>query len=243
MTQESSPFLLKASPTTRWLVVGPALVLPLLASFFYFVLFPGTSFGNGFYAAIKVFLLVWPPLATLVILRESLRREMPHLIGRRRSMLWGALFGIGIVGLMLALKEFSPMGALMEQNGARVREKVDGLGMLDHFALAACAISIVHAALEEFYWRWFVYGNLRHLVPQPWAHVIAAVGFMSHHIVITSQFFPLGFAIFLGVCVGIGGAFWSWLYQRHKSLWGPWFSHMLIDFGIFWIGYRLLFSH
>ncbi len=241
MTQDSASEL-SASTATRWLVVGPALVLPLAASFFYFVLFPGTRFGNGFYTAIKIFLLAWPPLATLVILRESLRREPPGVIGRRRSLLIGTGFGLAVVGLMLALKEFSPMGALMEQNGARIREKVDGLGMLDHFAIAAFAISIVHAALEEFYWRWFVYGNLRHLIPRPWAHGIAATGFMAHHIVITSQFFPLGFAIFLGLCVGIGGAVWSWLYQRHRSLWGPWFSHMLVDFGIFWIGYRLLFA-
>ena len=41
-----------------------ALVLPLMASFFYFVLFPGTAFGNAFYTAIKIFLLTWPVIAT-----------------------------------------------------------------------------------------------------------------------------------------------------------------------------------
>ena len=225
----------------RWVVVAPALVLPLIASFFYFVIFPGTAFGNSFYSAIKVFLLVWPFAATLLILRESLRRERPTGPGRWRSLLVGAGFGIAVALLMLALEEFSPMGAILEQNGERIRERVDGLGMLDHFILAALAISIVHAALEEFYWRWFVYGNLRHLVSQPWAHLIAGVGFMSHHVVITSQFFPFGFALFLGFCVGIGGAFWSWHYQRYHTLWGPWFSHMIVDFAIFYLGYQLIF--
>jgi len=241
MTEKSIPP--SASRKTRWLAVAPALVLPLLASFFYFVLFAGTAFGNGFYTAAKIFLLTWPVIATWAVLREPFRRQRPGVFGRRKSLLVGGLFGLAIVGLMLALKEFSPMGAVLEQNGARVRERVEGLGMLDHFVIAALAISIVHSALEEFYWRWFVYGNLRHLVPAPWAHALAALGFLSHHIVITSQFFPLGFAVFLGICVGVGGAFWSWLYQRHQTLWGAWFSHMLVDFGIFWIGYRLLFSH
>lgn len=237
----SSPPSLRASTTRRWAVVAPALVLPLVASFFYFVLFPGTAFGNSFYSAIKVFLLVWPFAATLLILRESLRRKRPTRPGRWRSLLVGAGFGIAVALLMLVLERFSPMGAVLEQNGERIRERVDGLGMLDHFVFAALAISIAHAALEEFYWRWFAYGNLRHLVSQPWAHLIAAVGFMSHHVVITSQFFPLGFALFLGACVGIGGAFWSWLYQRYDTLWGPWFSHMIVDFAIFYLGYQLIF--
>lgn len=231
----------KASSRKRWLVVAPALVLPLIASFFYFVLFPGTVFGNGFYTAIKVFLVVWPFAATLVILRESMRRSKPSPKERRWSLWVGAAFGVAVALLMVALKEFTPMGEVLEQNGLRIRERVDGLGMLDHFLLAAVAISIAHAALEEFYWRWFVYGNLRHLISTPWAHVIAAIGFASHHLVITSQFFPFGFAVFLSTFVGIGGAFWSWLYQKTGTLWGPWFSHMLVDFAIFYLGYRLLF--
>ncbi len=243
MTDSTQTPPLTASKRTRWLVVGPALVLPLMASFFYFVLFPGTAFGNAFYTAIKIFLLTWPVIATWLILRERFTRERPGLFHRRKSMLVGALFGLAVVGLMLLLKEFTPMGEVLQQNGARIRERVEGLGMLHHFTLAAFAISIVHAGLEEFYWRWFVYGNLRHLVSQPWAHGLAATGFLSHHIVITSQFFPLGFAIFLGICVGIGGVFWSWLYQKHRTLWGAWFSHMIVDFGIFWIGYQLLFLH
>lgn len=233
---------IKNSRLRRWWTLLPALILPLLASLFYFVLYPGTRFGNGFYTAIKVFLLVWPFVATIGILREPLRRDLPGVVGRRRSLLEGGLFGLAVVALMLSLKEYSPLGTMMELSAARVRQRVDGLGMLEHFTLAACAISVVHAALEEWYWRWFVYGNLRRLIPTPTAHLIAAIGFTSHHLIITSQFFPFGLALFLSFSVGVGGAYWSWLYQRHRTLLGPWFSHMIVDFGIFWVGYQLLFS-
>lgn len=233
---------LRASPALRWWVLVPALVMPLIGSFFYFVLFPGTTFGNTFYAADKTLMLIWPVLATWLILKEPFRRESPGVVGRRRSLLIGGLFGVAVAALMLILKETPWFGAVLEQNGGRIRERVDGLGMLDHFLIAAIAISVVHAALEEYYWRWFVYGHLRHLVSQPWAHGIAAVGFLAHHIVVTSQFFPLGFAVFLGICVGIGGAVWSVIYQRHRTLLGAWFSHMIVDFAIFYLGYRILFS-
>ena len=36
------------------------------------------------------------------------------------------------------------------------------------------------------------------------------------------------------------GAFWAWLYNRTGSLLGPWLSHLVIDAGIFFIGYQLV---
>lgn len=222
--------------------MAPALLLPLTASFLYFVLFPGSAIGHAAYSSIKVFEFAWPFAATLLLLREPLRREQPGVIGRRRSLVEGALFGLAIAGLMLLLREFTPMGEIMERSAGSVRQRVADMGMLQHYVLAALAISIAHAALEEWYWRWFVYGNLRHLVAAPAAHGLAAIGFAAHHLVVTSQFFPFAFALFLSICVGIGGAYWSWLYERHRTLLGPWFGHMIVDFAIFWTGYQLLFA-
>jgi membrane protease YdiL (CAAX protease family) len=224
-----------------WLVVLPALVLPLAASFFYFVLFPGTTFGNSFYGGIKFFLLIWPILATGWILRESFRRKAPGPGDRRRSIIIGAAFGIAT--LMFGLTEFTSLGEIVAGGAENIREKTEGLGVMDHYVLFALGISIAHAALEEFYWRWFVFGNLRRLVPRFWAYLLAGAGFASHHIVVLSEFFPSEFAWFLGACVGIGGVAWSWIYQRTNTLIGPWISHILIDLGIFWIGYRLLFPN
>jgi membrane protease YdiL (CAAX protease family) len=34
--------------------------------------------------------------------------------------------------------------------------------------------------------------------------------------------------------------FWAWLYDRTGSLLGPWMSHLIIDAGIFWVGYELI---
>jgi membrane protease YdiL (CAAX protease family) len=40
--------------------------------------------------------------------------------------------------------------------------------------------------------------------------------------------------------VAVGGAFWAWLYERTGSLLGPWLSHLVIDAGIFFIGFKLV---
>jgi membrane protease YdiL (CAAX protease family) len=41
------------------------------------------------------------------------------------------------------------------------------------------------------------------------------------------------------LAVAVGGAVWAWLYDFSRSLIGPWLSHMLVDIGIFVIGYDL----
>lgn len=224
----------------RAALVFPALVIPFAASFFYFVLFPGTAFGNAFYSGIKVFLLLWPVIAVRFLLREPIKNPYPrrqHL----KSVLPGALFGLVTVGVMVFLLKATALSSLIDENGPRIAQRIGDLGVADHFLIFALFISFAHAALEEFYWRWFAFGQLRVLLPRVWmAHLLAALGFASHHVVIMSQFFPMGWALFLGVCVAIGGAVWSILYNRYGSLLGAWTSHMIVDLGLMWVGWEVL---
>ncbi len=223
----------------RWLVLGPALVMPFIASFFYFVLFPGTTFGNSFYSGIKVFLLVWPIVAVALVLRERFvdrSREKRHGVG----MAVGGLFGALVVGLLFFLIKATPLGAVLDENAERIAGRIADLGVAEHYLWFALFISFAHAALEEFYWRWFVFGQAEKLMRPGLAYIVASVGFASHHVVILSQFFPIGWALFLGACVGIGGAVWSWLYRRYNSYWAAWFSHMIIDLGLMWVGWEIL---
>ena len=234
-----------ADPKRRlrsWLVF-PALVVPLAASFFYFVLFPGTAFGNSFYTGVKFFLLLWPIVVVGFLLREKIANpysERQH----RKSILPGTLFGLLTVGVLVFLLKATPLAALIADNGSNIAQRISDLGVADHFLYFAIFISFAHAALEEFYWRWFAFGQLRILLPKVWmAHLLAALGFASHHVVILSQFFPIGWAFFLGACVALGGAVWSLLYHKYGSLLGAWTSHMIVDLGLMWVGWEVLVAN
>ena len=45
-----------------------------------------------------------------------------------------------------------------------------------------------------------------------------------------------------GLLVGVGGVLWSLLYAKHKTLYGVWISHMIVDLSIMVIGYDLICS-
>ena len=113
-------------------------------------------------------------------------------------------------------------------------------GVAMHYITFAVFISFVNAALEEIYWRWFVFGQLFHLVSRWWAHGIAAIAFASFHFVILGQLFPTGATVFFGLVVGGVGLVWSLIYEKYGSLLGPWLSHMIIDAGLMWIGWLAL---
>jgi membrane protease YdiL (CAAX protease family) len=158
----------------------------------------------------------------------------------------GLGFGLALLAAAVALDAFvlQPAGVLAGATAEAVRAKVAGFGVdtpSRYLALGAF-YSLLHAAAEEYYWRWFVFGELRRALRAPLAIAVSSVGFAAHHVVVLAVYFgwtsPWTFA--LAAAVGVGGAFWAWLYHRTGSLLGPWLGHLLVDAALFTIGWDLL---
>ena len=149
---------------------------------------------------------------------------------------------------MLAVYDFwlRPAGYLGPGSpaGRAIFDKLHGFGVnrFGTYLVLASFYSLAHSGLEEYYWRWFVYGNLRRLVPWKAAVPISSLGFMCHHVILLAVYFgPRAAATWaFSLAVAAGGAFWAWSYQRTGSLAGPWLSHLLVDAGIFLVGYDLV---
>jgi membrane protease YdiL (CAAX protease family) len=125
-----------------------------------------------------------------------------------------------------------------------VYEKLVAFGLASPAGYVGLAAfyAVAHSFLEEYYWRWFVFGELARLLPVRHAILISSVGFMAHHVVLLAALLgwsaPVTWLASGGVAAG--GAFWAWLYHRSGSLYGPWLSHLLVDAAIFVVGYDLL---
>jgi membrane protease YdiL (CAAX protease family) len=168
----------------------------------------------------------------------------------RRGLAAGAAFGVlaaaAILGLYYARlrPELVKLGA-PAQIAAKVRQF--GMDSPAAFLVMAAFISVGHSLLEEYYWRWFVFGRLRRRVPVGWAVVISALAFTAHHVIILAVYVrgPEAFltrVLPLSLGIAVGGAVWAWLYHRTGSIYAPWVSHLLIDAAIMAVGYDLLFG-
>lgn len=217
------------------------MLMPLIASLFYFIWFSEPTFVRFAYVGIKIFTLVWPVMAVLLILRETLPRWQ-----FKDSHPWKALpAGMGI-GFLIAILLFAlmrtPAGEMVRDNTARISDKAIKLGITNYYWSFAIFLSVFHSLAEEYYWRWFVYGQLVRVLPTGWAHIFAGLSFSAHHIVIAIQYFPNTYGVIFGLLVGVGGVLWSSLYAKHKTLYGVWISHMIVDLSIMVIGYDLICS-
>jgi len=222
------------------LAVIPAAIVPFLGSLIYFVFFAGETWARWMYAVVKLFTLVWPLVATRFILDRPLPRVDWGEPKHRASLAPGLIIGGGISLLMLALWA-SPIGAYVAAFEPQIRAKVVQLGVIDHYVAFALLLSFAHSGLEEFYWRWFLFGTLRTRLSVPVAGLLGSVAFASHHAVILGQYFSLPWTLLFSLAVTVGGATWCWMYQRQKTLTGAWLSHAMLDLVIFWIGYQMLF--
>ncbi len=233
---------------TFWIVVGFALVFPALLSLadFVFLAQPGGRANLGQQAAYslgKVVQFAYPVVCVWWLMGRRPRPGRPTL----RGFEWGVAFGLVVVGGMLALYygllRDSPV---FREAPARLSEKLVQFGVATPLAFAAFAffLSVVHSLLEEYYWRWFVFGRVREQMAFLPAAVTASLAFMAHHVIILAVFLPGQWwtAILpFSVCVAGGGFVWTWLYERTGSVYAPWISHLLVDAGLFVIGYDLYF--
>ncbi len=229
-----------------------AYFFPVAMAYIYFVAYADPESTRDMAGIVSVLFSVGKSIQFLLPIgyvfcfdRDKIRLAWPTL----RGILLGVGFAmvVGAAMLLLWFGGLKDIAGVAEDTPGRIHEKVvlfraDSPG---RFLLLASAISVVHALAEEYYWRWFVFGWMRRHMPLALAIVLSGVGFMLHHIVILGVYFPWHFwtlALPFSIGVGIGGAFWAWLYARSESLYAPWLSHCLVDAAIMAIGYSMLVS-
>lgn len=219
------------------------LAFPTVATLVYFVWASRFSSGTqqGVYLAVKVIQFAFPMVWVWTVLHEPIRLRRPG----REGVGLGLVFGLAtLVAALFVYHQWLSGTPAFASAADEIRHKILGFGLDSVWKYAALGVfySLFHSLLEEYYWRWFVFGQLRGLMRAWPAILISAAGFTAHHVVILGQFFdqsPLLVAIFSSA-VAVGGVFWAWLYHRSGSLYGPWLSHLLIDAAIFLVGYDLI---
>jgi membrane protease YdiL (CAAX protease family) len=229
------------------LVLAAAMLYPTLLAYLYIVALPGAGAGAWAVQATWIGGKALECLLPLLWLRFALG-HWPRPAGPNgRGLALGLGSGLAIGAAMLLLY----FGVLRDHHlaataPARVHHKVVEFGLDRPAAFVAFALllSVVHSLLEEYYWRWFIFGRLQRLMPVGMAGLLASVAFAAFHLVDLAAFFPgrfLTLVLPLGVAVGLGGAGWCYLYRRSGSLYGPWLCHLIVDAALMTVGYDLAF--
>jgi len=218
--------------------VIPALLVPGVAALFYFVICRNAPAARWIYSGAKLFLVVWPFLWWLVA-------RPPRSMRRRRGPAWWRVWLEGLAsGLVMAgavwLAVRSPLGERLYAASGAIRDRVQHLGVAGHYIAFVAALSLVNSLIEEYYWRWFVFGRLRSFLT-PWpAAAVASLAFAAQHAIVTGRMLTWPLGLLCGAGVFLAGFVWSLQFDRHRSLVGVWFSHVVVDVTVFVIGWQVL---
>jgi membrane protease YdiL (CAAX protease family) len=232
-----------------WLALGFALVFPTAMAWVYAMALTGPEgkanpLLQSVYAASKVVQFTFPILCMVLIDRRLTWPGRPTLRGLPAAL------GFGLVvdaGMLLLYYGFLRGTVFFEEATARLKQEMGQFELASPagFALYAGVFILVHSLLEEYYWRWFVFGWLQRVASVGTALALSSVAFGIYHVWVLAGFFPgwLWLAVVpFGVCTGLGGAVWAWLYQRSGSIYAPWLSHLVVEAGLFVLGYDMYFG-
>jgi membrane protease YdiL (CAAX protease family) len=239
-----------AGPSRRaavWLALFFAMTFPTVAAWCYFLALAGTGTEvNGAqrlaYAGGKVVQFSFPVVFLALGGGPWPRPLRPRLTGLGVGLVFGMLIVTLMLGVYFVALRHSP---LMAGTPQQIRHKLGQLGMdtrARYLALAAFIV-ITHSLLEEYYWRWFVFGQLCRVVRLSASVVLSSLAFTAHHVIILYVFLPGHFwtlAAPFSLAIAAGGAVWAWMYSRAGTLYPSWLSHLLVDAAIFVIGWDLL---
>lgn len=175
-------------------------------------------------------------LIPLIYIRYDKNIQIKDLFRiKRKGVLRKTIFlGIGIYVIILGaywiLKEFIDLSSIKELLDKNLKVNKE------NFIWVALYISLVNSMLEEFFFRGFIFLNLKKLVRSKQAYIFSAFVFAVYHVAIMGNWFsPL---IFLLAMAGLfaGGLIFNYLNESSSTIYGSWIVHMMANFAINTVG-------
>ena len=215
------------------LLVGAA---PTISTICSFLLNDGIS-SQIIFVFTKMWLLCVPLIWFLKLDGGDLSWSKPQLGGYWMSI------SLGLVMTVVMVLAWLLLGDAIDAN--LLSNALEPVGLLDPkvYFFATLYWILINSLLEEYVFRWFLVIKSEELVGEgiP-AVLLSALIFVVHHTVALAIFgFPWWANLISSVALFIGGAIFSWLYVRYRSVWIPYIAHAICDVAVFGVGAIILF--
>lgn len=215
------------------ILVGAAPTLSTLLSY---------SAGDGaisqaIFVLTKLWLLCVPIIWFLKIDGGTMSWSKPEQGGYAMSI------GLGLAMSVAMLLAWFLLGDAID--ATLLSDALEPVGLLNPtiYLLATVYWILFNSLLEEYVFRWFLVIKSETLVgPGNPAIILSALIFVVHHTVALAVFgFPWWANVISSIAIFIGGAVFSWLYVRYRSVWIPYIAHAICDVAVFGVGATILF--
>lgn len=196
--------------------------------------------------------IIQPGYLTKSIIKLSVFMLLPFLVTRYDSSIVylsllrpkkkGAIiaFGIGAALYTLLLGAYFLIGPYF--NFSKIAGSLTSNAGItkDNFLIISLYISFVNSFLEEFFFRGFLFTNLKKSSNRILAYLLSASLFACYHVAMMIGWFsPILFILVMAGLL-VGGIIFNWLNEKLDTIYCSWLTHMFANFAINTIGFILL---
>jgi membrane protease YdiL (CAAX protease family) len=185
----------------------------------------------------KIWLYGGPMAWRLWVDREPLSWSPVRKGGLALSAASGVVIGLIILGA------YGLIGSWIPVEQTKATAVAQGLDSVLAYLGIAFFIIAINSVLEEYVFRWFLFRKLEEIGGGTLGVIGSGLIFCVHH------YFPLQAyvvdtraVILCMVGIFVGGAFWSWMYLKYRSVWVPYVSHAIVDVGMLVVGAIIIFG-
>ncbi len=192
--------------------------------------------GYALKSAVKIALFLLLPFLCSLVDRQVEYRSLFR--GNKKGFLVALALGVGLFGVILGgyfllspYFDFSNIASSLTASTG-----VDG----SNFIFVALYISFVNSLLEEFFFRGFVFTNLKRSANRTAAYLFSSLLFSLYHTAMMIGWFSLPLFLLILTGLAVGGAIFNWLNEKYDTVFVSWIVHMFTNFAINAIGFILL---
>lgn len=183
---------------------------------------------------IKIIMFLIFPIVYTFFDKSIILKDI-FIIQRKNNLFFSIIIGIGIfvliIGAYFIMNNFIDLENIKELLEKNVRVNKD------NFIWVALYISFINSLLEEFFFRGFLFLNLKKISKRKFAHSISAFFFAIYHVSIMSNWFTPSLFIISMIGLFVGGLIFNYLNEKNENIYGSWIVHMMANFSINTIGF------
>jgi uncharacterized protein len=188
---------------------------------------------------IAIFCGLW--LVLFPVTWKRLIEKQPLNLPLSKNGWWpGIILGILMFGVIFGsywfdgryLLNIADIKARTSQMGMNVPLMVYGFGTFQ---------TLINSFIEEYVWRWFVFGHCQVVWSKRWAVLFSALFFTLHHVILLVAYCDnLWLVLVESIAVFIAGILWAVCMKAYKSLLPSYLSHLAADLALQIISWHIL---
>ena len=196
--------------------------------------------------------VIRPGYAVKSAIKISLFLLLPFLVARlNRSIRLSQLFAFKKGAILPAVVLGAAIYALILGGYFLLRNVIDFSGIAgslsanagvnkNNFLFISLYISFINSLLEEFFFRGFLFSNLKQSASRGFAYCFSSLMFALYHVAMMIGWFHPAILLLLIAGLMAGGIIFNLLNEKQENICISWLVHMFANFAINTVGFILM---